>query len=348
MQSNQYSRDSNFYIILFLSFLLLQNANAYPQYPEKFDSLGPTVQSLSNNNKIIYFIDDGKVTDIPVVFIGGLGTSVRAIRLLDFLRTYREELGLRLISIERNGFGQTPFNPDFNMNTYIQDVIAILNHLDIENFSLFGISGGGPYASKIASIIPERIESIHMAATIPVLGKKERCSQGKINNIYRDIIKYPMKYFAFPDNSPIHQIDGFQDTAYDDAARTFYMNGQMANIEPLDHELTLYCNEGIINTKSFDGSLYVYAGTADPLIEVKDIEDWEKYYPNADIIKRIYPGEGHDVQYRHLDQILIDIKYKKNEILVCENGKNLLLNSDQLDHSNKYQFGLCVWQDSDI
>ena len=49
MQSNQYSRDSNFYIILFLSFLLLQNANAYPQYPEKFDSLGPTVKSLSNN-----------------------------------------------------------------------------------------------------------------------------------------------------------------------------------------------------------------------------------------------------------------------------------------------------------
>ena len=81
MQSNQYSRESNFYIILFLSFLLLLNANAYSQYPEKFDSLGPTVQSLSNNNKIIYFIDDGKVTDKPVVFIGGLGTSVRAIRL---------------------------------------------------------------------------------------------------------------------------------------------------------------------------------------------------------------------------------------------------------------------------
>ena len=121
MQSNLYSRDSNFYIILFLSFSLLQNANAYSQYPEKFDSLGPTVQSLSNNNKIIYFIDDGKVTDIPVIFISGLGTSVRAIRLLDFLRTYREELGLRLISIERNGFGQTPFNPDFNMNSYIHN-----------------------------------------------------------------------------------------------------------------------------------------------------------------------------------------------------------------------------------
>ena len=345
MHSNRYPRESNFCIFLFLSFLLLSCTNVYSQYPENFDSLGPTVQSLSNNNKTIYYIDDGKDTDTPVVFIGGLGTSVRAIRLLDFLRSYREELGLRFISIERNGFGQTPFNPDFNMNTYIQDVIAILNHLDIEKFSLFGISGGGPYASKIASIIPERIESIHMAATIPVLGKKERCTQGKINNIYKDIIKYPMKYFAFSSNSPVHQVDGFQDTAYDEAARTFFLNGQMANIDPLDHELTLFCNEGIINTESFVGSVYVYAGKADPLIGEGDIENWEKFYPNADVIKRIYPGEGHDVQYRHLDQILIDIKYKKNELLICKNEKNVLLNSDQLDHSEEYQLGLCIWQD---
>ena len=345
MHSNRYPRESNFCIFLFLSFLLLSCTNVYSQYPENFDSLGPTVQSLSNNNKTIYYIDDGKDTDTPVVFIGGLGTSVRAIRLLDFLRSYREELGLRFISIERNGFGQTPFNPDFNMNTYIQDVIAILNHLDIEKFSLFGISGGGPYASKIASIIPERIESMHMAATLPVLGTKDRCSKGKINNIYKDIIKYPMKYFAFSSNSPVHQVDGFQDTAYDEAARTFFLNGQMANIDPLDHELTLFCNEGIINTESFVGSVYVYAGKADPLIGEGDIENWEKFYPNADVIKRIYPGEGHDIQYRHLDQILIDIKYKKNELLICENEKNVLLNSDQLDHSEEYQLGLCIWQD---
>ena len=345
MHSNRYSRVLNFCIFLFLSFLLLSLTNAYSQYSEGFDSLGPTVQSLSKSNKTIYYIDDGKDTDTPVVFIGGLGTSVRAIRLLDFLRSYREELGLRFISIERNGFGQTPFNPDFNMNTYIQDVIAILNHLDIEKFSLFGISGGGPYASKIASIIPERIESMHMAATLPVLGTKDRCSKGKINNIYKDIIKYPMKYFAFSSNSPVHQVDGFQDTAYDEAARTFFLNGQMANIDPLDHELTLFCNEGIINTESFVGSVYVYAGKADPLIGEGDIENWEKFYPNADVIKRIYPGEGHDVQYRHLDQILIDIKYKKNELLICENEKNLLLNSDQLDHSEEYQLGLCIWQD---
>ena len=55
--------------------------------PTAFDSLGPTVQQLSlTNGRQVHFIDDGADSGLPVVFVGGLGTSVRVIRLLDFLR----------------------------------------------------------------------------------------------------------------------------------------------------------------------------------------------------------------------------------------------------------------------
>ena len=326
--------------------LLFVNVQIYAQYQDQFDSLGSSVKSLKINNKTIHYIDDGKETDIPVVFIGGLGTSVRAIRLLDFLRSYREELGLRLISIERNGFGQTKFNPSSNMASYSQEIIEILEHLDINNFSLFAISGGGPYAAKLASTVPERIESIHMAATLPVFGTKERCIDGQIDNIYKDIFQYPMKYFAFPADSPIHNIEGFQDTAFNEAARAFYIKGPMLDITPLDHELSLYCDEKIIDTSNVKVPLYIYAGTSDPLIDSRDIEDWNKYYPNANIIKRVYSGEGHDVQYRHLDQILIDIKYKSNKILICDDKSDKILNFEDLNQGNKYYFGLCIWQES--
>ena len=36
-----------------------------------------------------------------MVFTGGLGTSVRVIRLLDFLRSMRASLGIRMITVER-------------------------------------------------------------------------------------------------------------------------------------------------------------------------------------------------------------------------------------------------------
>ena len=51
-----------------------------------FDSLGPTVEQLrSDSGRNIHFIDDGNQSGTPVVFTGGLGTSVRVIRLLEIL-----------------------------------------------------------------------------------------------------------------------------------------------------------------------------------------------------------------------------------------------------------------------
>jgi len=80
--------------------------------PGTFDSLGPTVQQLPlANGRQVHFIDDGADLGLPVVFVGGLGTSVRVIRLLDFLRSMRVGLNIRMISIERNGYGQSAFDP---------------------------------------------------------------------------------------------------------------------------------------------------------------------------------------------------------------------------------------------
>ena len=89
-------------------------------------------------------------------------------------------------------------------------------------------------------------------------------------------------------------------------------------LEPLT---PTYNDEGVIDTNSIASPLYIYAGLADPLLTNNDINDWNIYYTNADVIKRVYPGEGHDVQYRHLDQILIDIKFKGNKILICNNDQ---------------------------
>jgi len=331
-----------------LTFILIGflEVHAENNFPEHFDSLGPTVKSFVNEEKkTINYIDDGNAEDMPVILMSGLGTSVRAIRLLDFLKTMREQLNIRIISVERNGFGQTPFNPKHNMNTYTQDVIDVLDYLEISKFSLFGISGGGPYAAKFASLYPGRITSMHMAATAPVLGTKERCENGQINNIYKDILRFPMQFFAFPETSELHQLEGFQDTAFDEAARAHYLYGQMANPQALDHELALYCNEGVIDTSNMNAPVYVYLGLADPLLIGENIEDWDTVYPKAQIIKRTYPKEGHDVQYRHLDQILMDIKNKDTSVLICKDGISTMVKHDEVDRilGANATLGLCLW-----
>jgi len=316
-------------------------------FPEKFDSLGPSVkQLLTEKNRVVHYIDDGDFNDIPVVFVGGLGTSVRAIRLLDFLRTMRKDLSIRIISIERNGFGQTGFNSNLTISDYVQDVEEVLNHLKINKFSIFGISGGGPYAARIAAKNGSRVASLHMAATPANIGSRALCESEGESSKYASLLAYPMQFFGFPESSPVHKLEGFQDTAYDEAARAHNVRGQSADSAPLIHEMSLFCKDGVTDTSLLETDVYVYRGEADNLLTHESEVSWKKNYPKANVTMRSYPDEGHDVQYRHLDQILLDIAGKGPEVLICHKGNHEMIIPSKVSQSisDGASLGLCHWE----
>lgn len=330
--------------ILVAFFLCVGHSASVAQVPLQsiFDSLGPTVQQLeTSEGRQIHFIDDGKPGARPVVFTGGLGTSVRVIRLLDFLRTMRLELGLRFITVERNGFGQTEFDANLNMSDYVDDVNAVLNHLAIDSFALFGISGGGPYTAKIAEQLSDRVLSIHMAATSPSIGNPSRCNSGAPSP-YGEMLRYPMQFFGFPQQSPLHRIEGFQDTAFDEAARAHNLRGQTADVAPLLHELSLYCSEATMDSAHLTAPVYVYLGLQDEVLGDVDPGAWVAAYPNSEVTVRSYADGGHDVQYRHLDQILLDLAGLGDQLLVCRDGVNTLQSPTAVSASDS--LGLCAWE----
>lgn len=332
-----------FLILIFL----IESLSASTTFPEKFDSLGPSVkQILTEKNRVVHYIDDGDFNDMPVVFVGGLGTSVRAIRLLDFLRTMREDLGIRIISIERNGFGQTEFNSNLTISDYAQDVEEVLNHLKINKFSIFGISGGGPYAARIAAKNGPRVASLHMAATPTNIDSRALCEPKGENSKYASLLAYPMQFFGFPESSPIHKLEGFQDTAYDEAARAHNVRGQSADPAPLIHEMSLLCKDGVTDTSLLETDVYVYRGEADDLLIHESEVSWKKNYLKANVTIRSYPGEGHDVQYRHLDQILLDIAGQGPEVLICLKGNHEMIIPSKVSQSisDGASLGLCHWE----
>lgn len=311
-----------------------------------FDSLGPTVSQIkSESGRNIHFVDDGQENGIPVVFTGGLGTSVRVVRLLDFLESMRRDLNLRFITVERNGFGQTEFDESLSMADYVSDVERVLAHLDIEKFALFGISGGGPYTAKIAEANTDRLLSIHMAATSPAIGSPQRCGSGQEASPYIEMLRYPMQFFGFPEDSPLHKIEGFQDTAFDEAARAHNLRGQSADAAPLLHELSLYCTEDAMDSAHITAPVYVYLGLQDQVLASVDPDAWLAAYPNAEVKLRTYPDGGHDVQYRHLDQILLDLSGAGDRILACENGEERMVAPESIEGRDPSTVGLCAWQD---
>lgn len=68
-----------------------------------------------------------------------------------------EQAGVRLIAIDRPGFGGSTFQPGRRIVDWPADVTAVADSLGLERFPVMGVSGGGPYAAVCAHSIPERL-----------------------------------------------------------------------------------------------------------------------------------------------------------------------------------------------
>ena len=136
-------------------------------FPDHFDPIGTPLQSVqTREGRTVHFTDTGEAGWRPMLFIGGVGTSARAPELVAFLDTLRRRLKVRIIAVERNGLGDTAYDPSWTFADYTSEVGQVLDHLGIGRFALVAISGGGAYAGHIAAAMPARLTSWHMLAAI--------------------------------------------------------------------------------------------------------------------------------------------------------------------------------------
>lgn len=68
-------------------------------------------------------------------------------------------LGIRLISYDRPGYGDSTRHEGRTVQDAAWDVLAIADQLRLREFSVVGRSGGGPHALACAAIIPDRLRS---------------------------------------------------------------------------------------------------------------------------------------------------------------------------------------------
>lgn len=316
----------------------------------EFDPIGAEVRSLSRDGRLSYYIDEGGsdeggAQDRAVVFIGGQGTSLEAFQLTEFARTMRRELGLRVISVERNGFGELEFDPDLGYRDYANEVLAVLDELGIGDFVIMAISGGGAYAAHLAAAAPERVISIHAGAAVSrtLPGADYECSgtAEERREALRAYTEAPKEWWGVP-GSPMLVIPGWQTRAYADATRTFYLGGQMGDPAALTHEYMLPCGDNAVaDVSKVQAPVYLYYGAEDEAVTVEEMRDWEEAFPN--IAKAtVYPGEGHTPQYRHWDQILADMAGYGDHTVVCREGATRLVPNGEVRADDP--LGLCAWQ----
>src|SRR2546429_202316 len=116
------------------------------------------------NDKVISLIDGrtlgyaeyGDPTGTPVFFFHGLPGSRRQRHPDDSIAT---ELGARIITMDRPGYGLSDFQPGRKLLDWPDDVAQLAEALNIDRFAAIGLSGGGPYLLACAYKMPERLTS---------------------------------------------------------------------------------------------------------------------------------------------------------------------------------------------
>ena len=71
--------------------------------------------------------------------------------------TAAQKLGLRIISIDRPGFGNSDFLAGRQFLDWPADVVQLADYLEVARFPVFGLSGGGPHLLAMAYQQPDRI-----------------------------------------------------------------------------------------------------------------------------------------------------------------------------------------------
>jgi pimeloyl-ACP methyl ester carboxylesterase len=114
------------------------------------------------DGRALAYAEWGDPAGRPVVlFLGTPGGS----RLLCPDADATEALGVRLITIDRPGYGRSDPDPDFSLLSWADDYAALHHLLGLPPCPVVGWSGGGPYALACAVRTPAVVTSVGLAAS---------------------------------------------------------------------------------------------------------------------------------------------------------------------------------------
>ena len=124
----------------------------------------------------------------PVVYFHGTAISRLEVLLLE---KFAFATHAQLIGVDRPGFGLSTFSPITDFHGFANDVDLLVEHMQFDQFSVIGWSGGGAFALAYVALFPERVrKSVVVAA--PALPFDVATAHN--NSLARFVMKIP--YFG--------------------------------------------------------------------------------------------------------------------------------------------------------
>jgi pimeloyl-ACP methyl ester carboxylesterase len=121
---------------------------------------------LTQDGRSLAYAEYGLAGGKPVFFFHGMPGS----RLFHPFDEITAGLGVRLICVDRPGYGGSSFQPGRQILDWARDIAGLADFLGFKKFSIAGHSGGGPYVAACAFALAERVTA---AAILSGMGPVE-------------------------------------------------------------------------------------------------------------------------------------------------------------------------------
>ena len=240
---------------------------------------------------------EGSGEGVPLVFVNALGTDLRIWEGVVLHLTDRYPV----LRFDKRGHGLSDCPPaPYSIHDFSVDLLGLLDQLDIAQAVILGISVGGMIALDFAASWPERVHSMVLCDTAPVIGTADLWND-RINKLRKHGMEFMAeailaRWFApnFKEKSPA----AYQ--GYYNMLTRMPLDGYIGTCEALrDADLTEA-------TKTIKTRALILCGTEDVSTPPDVVRGLVELLPNAEY--REIPGAGHSTCIEQPDLVAEQIE----------------------------------------
>lgn len=270
------------------------------------------------DGRTLGFSEYGDLKGQPIFYFHGWPTSRLQARYID---SAAKKLKIRLISIDRPGYGLSSFKKNRTLLQWSDDVTEFADKLSIKTFGVMGVSGGGPYAAVCAYRIPKRLTRVAI-----VVGLAPTYIPGLLDNIpliskigWEGYAKIPFfrtmatllhyltaKYgpaglyrylFAAKADREV-----YLDPRVREATKKNFQESFKNGYKGVELDLKLYTTNWGFNIREIKAKVFLFYGEEDKSVSLAMGKYYASQIQNSRL--KMYPGEGHLISRTHIDEIL--------------------------------------------
>ena len=268
---------------------------------------------LADGRKISY-AEYGSANGIPVLFFHGAPGSAYIPPDMAGAAIRRN---VRLIAIERPGYGDSSPHPERSMQSWADDVAALTEHLGLSEFAIAAFSGGTPFALACAFKYPGRITRAALFASLAPLAapgvthglsplssglyELARSNPDELRATFTGIASSPSALLAaISSSSTAWEQKVLQELA--DGFEADYSRSLLGGIEGVASDYVLYSGDWGFPLDGILTEIQLWSGSIDEFTPPAMTEYLASQLKNSSLIK--LDGEGHFSFFKHWDEVL--------------------------------------------